>query len=412
MTTQPVTSHHRVHPVFLALTFHDVDPSLSFKHSIGTTSAHLSHQMHIHSFHHFLHANMKHHLTPLPCFHAPSKLLYFSSFALTHWYVSERLMPNKEDDASSGGSSDDYSYPPPPIPAYTVSLPNSPLMHKKVAPGGKSRSILTPGRVHTAPVIPATQSSSKQKGVSTLPNPVRHCQKESLRASCAVNSSPHHNKPQQQPQKHHQPPGFDKTCSMEELRTTVQTVASSIEHSSQDVRHLEQKMVAATEMITDRVEENIQALNLLAEVVDKLQGIIVARNHTETSPPCRPNPNRRPTPPPRVSSLSPVMIHKPPTPYPRPLSHSSAASSSSSSSSSSYSSSAGSCADSFAGYRSPKGLHGGNKPSKRSEAADHNGHIRFHNGAVARAQQEDKQDCNITGCLTTSKKKKKDKQLF
>ncbi|KAM4731101.1 uncharacterized protein FYW61_009230 isoform 3-T5 [Anableps anableps] len=326
---------------------------------------------------------------------------------------SEIPGPKKEDDASSGGSSDDYSYPPPPIPAYSVSLPNSPLMYRKGPPGGGSRSIATPGRapvrIHTAPAIPATQCCTRQQGVCTLPNPVKHWQKEPLRNSCMLNSSvSHHNQPQQQQQKHYQPPlppEFNKTCSMEELRTTVQTVASSIEHSSQDVRHLEQKMVAATEMITDRVEENVQALNLLAEVVDKLQGIIVARNHPETSPACRPNPNCRPTPPPRVSSLSPKMICKPPTPYPRPLLHSSASSSSSSSSSS-----ARSCADSFAGYHSPKELHGRNKTSKRTDDRDYNGHVRFHNGTVTRTQQEDKQNCNITGCLTTSKKKKKNKQ--
>lgn len=234
-----------------------------------------------------------------------------------------------------------------------------------------------------------------------------HCQKEPLKHSYMRNSSvPHHN--QQQQQKHYQPSPpseFNKTCSMEEVRTIVQTVASSIENSSQDVRHLEQKMLEATEIITDRVEENAQALNLLAEVVDKLQGIIVARNHPEASLSCRPKSNHRPTPPPRVSSLSPKRILKPPTPYPHPLLHSSATSSSSSSSSS-----ASSCADGFTGCHSPKGLHGGNKNSKQADDADSNGHVQFHIGTVTRAQREDKQECNIIGYLKKSMKKKKSKQ--
>lgn len=57
---------------------------------------------------------------------------------------------------------------------------------------------------------------------------------------------------------------------MKELRSAVQTVAASAKHGARDVRHLGQEMVAAAEMITDGVGENAQALNLLAEVVDKL----------------------------------------------------------------------------------------------------------------------------------------------
>ncbi|XP_047227203.1 uncharacterized protein LOC124871734 isoform X3 [Girardinichthys multiradiatus] len=334
---------------------------------------------------------------------------------------SERPRPNKEDDASSRGSSDDYSYPPPPIPAYSVSLPNSPLVYKKGAPGTESRSIPTsdraPVRVHTAPAILARQHSSWQQGVSTLPNPVRHRQKEPSKSSYILNPSVlHPNQPQQlqntsqqHQHEHYQPPsapGFNKTCSLGELRSTVHTVANSIEHSSQDARHLGQKMVAATEMITDHMEENVQALNLLAEVVDKLQGIVVTRNHSEASPPYRPKSNCHPTPPPRVSSLSPKVIHKPPTPSLWPHLHSPASSSSTSSSSSS----AGSCADGFKGYHCPKGLHGGNKTSKHLEDADNYRHFQFNNGTVTRAQQEHKQDCNITGYLTTNKKRKKNKQ--
>lgn len=163
---------------------------------------------------------------------------------------------------------------------------------------------------------------------------------------------------------------------MEELRSSVQTVASSIENGTQDVRHLGQKMVATTEMITDSVEENIQALNLLAEVVDKLQGLIVANKHPESSTP--------PPPPPKV-------FRKPPTPYPR---HLSSSSSSSSCSSSSSTTSVSSCVDSFAMSQSPKLLNRGF------------GQVRLNNGSISRASLEDQQDFDSTGCLTTKRKKR------
>uniref|UniRef100_A0A8D3C1N6 Membrane protein, palmitoylated 4a (MAGUK p55 subfamily member 4) n=1 Tax=Scophthalmus maximus TaxID=52904 RepID=A0A8D3C1N6_SCOMX len=126
-------------------------------------------------------------------------------------------------------------------------------------------------------------------------------------------------------------------------------------------------MVAATELITDSVEENTQALNLLAEVVDKLQGLIVASKHPKSSPPHRPRQRTPPPPPPRVSSISPKVVRKPPTPYPRHLSSSSSSRSSSSSSSSSPSS----CADGFPPSRSPKRLNGGSKRSTVTFGATH-----------------------------------------
>lgn len=215
---------------------------------------------------------------------------------------------------------------------------------------------------------------------------------------------PQHNKYHNQPkqiqrrmqEKHHQPSlplEINKNCSMEELRTTVQTVASSVEHSSQDVRHLGKKMMAATEMITDKVEENAQALNLLAEVIDKLQGIIVAEKHLEALSPCRPKLHIQPVPPPRGSSPSPKVIHKPSSLYPRPVSPSSASSSSSS---------AGSCLDGFTLSQSPKWLNGGAKIKKRAVDCDVYGHVRVKNGQVSRARKEDQQD---TGCLKIKKKK-------
>lgn len=293
--------------------------------------------------------------------------------------------------------------------------------------GRHSRNIATPGRTpsctgmnplrtHTAPSSPAAHHSTRQQGVCTLPTPGRQrgCQtgshnkqEEPLNRPMMIHSTaPCHNGCQKQP-KHPQPPELTKQCSMEEFRSTVQTVASSIEHGTQDVRHLGQKMVAATEMITDRVEENAQALNLLAEVVDKLQGLIVASKHPEFSPPRRPKQHPPPPPPPRVSSISPKVVHKPPTPYPRHL----LSSSSSSCSSSSSSTSVTSCADGFATSKSPKRMNGGSKRTVVTFGATHrasgsNGQLRLNNGTVSRAPLEDQQDCNSTGCLTTKKKKK------
>lgn len=332
-----------------------------------------------------------------------------------------------------GGSSDDYAYPPPPVPAYSLSLPNSPVLYKKGAQGGHSRNIRTPGRspsctgmnplrAHTAPSSPAPHRSTRQQGVSTLPTPVsdtkRHEEPLSRPLMTHYSTAPHHNgrhkqpkqtrTEQRQPKLRHHHPELTKQCSIDELRSTVQTVASSIGHNTQDVRHLGQKMVAASEMITESVEENAQALNLLAEVVDKLQGLIVASKHPEVSPPHRPK--QPPRPPPRVSSISPKVVRKPPTPYPRHLSSSSSSSCSSSSSTTSVSS----CTDGFAASRSQKQVNGGSKRTvvtfggtNRTRGGGSNGQVRLNNGTVSRAPLEDQQDCNSTGCLTTKKKKKK-----
>lgn len=254
----------------------------------------------------------------------------------------------------------------------------------------------------TAPAAPETQRLTWHQGVRTLTAPGRWCRAgpyvkhpEPLNQSHEPNYStdPQRNKHHDQT-KHTQKRTAPQHCSVEELRTTVQTVASSFEHSSQNVRHLGQKMVAATEMITDRVDENAQALVLLAEVVDKLQGIIVANKHLVVSPPCRPKLHRSPVPPPRGSSLSPTLIHKPPTPYPCPVSASSASSSSSSS--------ASSCSD---GFMSPKSSNSGTRIKKLAGGGDVSGQVWFKNGPVSRAHQQDRQDYNGTGCLKIKKKK-------
>ncbi|TNN74114.1 MAGUK p55 subfamily member 4 [Liparis tanakae] len=355
--------------------------------------------------------------------------------------------PNHKEGgvASTGGISDDYAYPPPPVSFYSLSFPNSPNFYKKGATGGQSRNIPTPGRspsctgmsplrAHTAPSSPAAHRSTRRQGVSTLPTPARQhvrqlgshnkLQEEPLTRPSVTrySTASHHNGRQKPPQrtgneqeqpKRRQPQELPKQCSVEELRSTVQTVATSIERGPQDVRHLGQKMVAATEMITGSVEENAQALNLLAEVVDKLQGLIVAGKHAEASAPRRPRRHTPPPPPPRVSSMSPKEVRKPPTPYPRRLSSSSYSSSSSSCTSSSSSTFVSACADGFMTSRCPKRPNGRSRRTVVSFGVPHgagggggNGQARLHNGAAL----EEQRDCQSTGGVTTKKKKKKKKK--
>lgn len=353
---------------------------------------------------------------------------------------SEEPKPNGKDGASTRESNDDYSYPPPPVPAYSFSLPNSPVLYKKGSTGGQSRNIPTPGktpscpgmnsfRAHTTPSSPATRRSTREQGVNTLLTPDRQhgCQagqtkphnkyqeessNHSLMFHCSTASHPngchsiprHTQNEQQQSGHHNQATELTKQCSVEELRSTVQMVASSIEHNSQDVRQLGESMVAASEMITNSVEENAQALNLLAEVVDKLQGLIVAKKHQESSPPQRKKQHNPPPPPPRVSSLSPKMVRKCPTPYPRPLSPSSSFNYSSSSSSTS------SCADDFTTSRSSTRINGGSKrmvaASQRTGRGGSDGQVRLKTGTASRVSLEDQKDSNSTGCLKAMKKKK------
>ncbi|ROJ66267.1 MAGUK p55 subfamily member 4 [Anabarilius grahami] len=78
----------------------------------------------------------------------------------------------------------------------------------------------------------------------------------------------------------HPAPVFKKQHSLDELRSTIHAVASSMDSSTSDAQDLRQKMVA-TERMTDSMEENAQALSLLVEVVDKLQGLIITSKSPE-----------------------------------------------------------------------------------------------------------------------------------
>lgn len=75
-----------------------------------------------------------------------------------------------------------------------------------------------------------------------------------------------------------------KQESLDELRTTVQLAASSMESSTKDIRLLGEKMAAATERMSDTVQDNSQALVLLTQVVDRMQSLL-ATTRTEVDHP-------------------------------------------------------------------------------------------------------------------------------
>ncbi|XP_072539656.1 uncharacterized protein [Salminus brasiliensis] len=75
-----------------------------------------------------------------------------------------------------------------------------------------------------------------------------------------------------------------KQESLDELRSTVQQAASRMERSSQDVQVLGQRMADATERMSESVQENAHALALLAQVVEKLQGLVTASSAASVPP--------------------------------------------------------------------------------------------------------------------------------
>nr|XP_040057727.1 uncharacterized protein LOC120834050 isoform X2 [Gasterosteus aculeatus aculeatus] len=331
----------------------------------------------------------------------------------------EKSNHNQGEGASTGGSSDDYAYPPPPVPVHSLSFPNSPVFYKKGTAGGRSRNVPTPGRspscsgmnpliAHTAPSSPASRRSAPptagmRQGFQTPSHNILQGCPPSHPSTAHQQSQPARNR-----QEH---PELTAQRSMEELRSAVQTVAASAKHGARDVRHLGQEMVAAAEMITDGVGENAQALNLLAEVVDKLQGLIVAGKHTEVRPPRTPKRGTPPPPPPRVSSMSPKDVRKLPTPY---QTHLPSSSSSSSCSSSSLSAGVSSKPDGFATSKRPQRTNGGSKrtvvtfgATQREGRSGSNGQVRLSHGTVSRAPLGERRDGNGTGGLTNKTKRKK-----
>ncbi|XP_034469426.1 uncharacterized protein LOC117778172 isoform X2 [Hippoglossus hippoglossus] len=75
-----------------------------------------------------------------------------------------------------------------------------------------------------------------------------------------------------------------KQESLDELRTSVQLAASSMENSTKDIKLLGEKMAAATERMSDTVQDNSHALVLLSQVVDRLQTLLSASKSDINSP--------------------------------------------------------------------------------------------------------------------------------
>ncbi|XP_053701883.1 uncharacterized protein mpp4b isoform X3 [Synchiropus splendidus] len=67
-----------------------------------------------------------------------------------------------------------------------------------------------------------------------------------------------------------------KQESLDELRSTVQLAASSMESSTKDIKLLGEKMAAATERMSETVQDNSQALILLSQVVERLQTVLAS----------------------------------------------------------------------------------------------------------------------------------------
>lgn len=75
-----------------------------------------------------------------------------------------------------------------------------------------------------------------------------------------------------------------KQESLDELRTTVQLAASSMESSTKGIKLLGEKMAAVTERMSETVQDNSHALVLLTQVVDRLQTLLAATRSENNSP--------------------------------------------------------------------------------------------------------------------------------
>ncbi|TWW80227.1 MAGUK p55 subfamily member 4 [Takifugu flavidus] len=206
---------------------------------------------------------------------------------------------SKGEAGSPSGSShtDDYAHPPPPICAvYSLSLPTSPILYKRGAIWSHSRNVHTTDRTQFFTGV----RGSNQQGGHLPPGPASNCLGSTEKGLAVCGYQQH-------------PAG--------ELRSTIQMLPKGVDRGPQDAPQCSQKIVAAT--VTD--SRNDRAINLLDEVVDKLQNFTVS-NKPLSSPPQR---LKRKIPL-RNSTVSPKVPHKHPTTYPCPISSSSSSSVSSS----------------------------------------------------------------------------------
>lgn len=289
----------------------------------------------------------------------------------------------------------DYAYPPFPLPAFSQTTPNSPTCYSST--GGRPRTVPTTRVAARAQTAPSSPMAKHNKGLGTVHRFHRPFFDLTNQRHPSLDRTDYQ-RPCQGPTDQRNPsldltnqkrPSVVKQASVDELRSTVHTVTSSMEHSTRDVRHLGQRMVKATELMSDSVEENAQALNLLAEVVDKLQGLIVA-----SKPPEAPRPKPFPPPPARFYRSSST-----------PSSSSSSPSSSSSSCLHDYEEGQWSTREKSS---SGPGLNGRSKGKVTIVVPPKTEQAQLSNGTACRPG-EDPQDHDTTGCLSSKKHKKKKK---
>ncbi|XP_067265053.1 uncharacterized protein DDB_G0271670 [Chanodichthys erythropterus] len=195
----------------------------------------------------------------------------------------------------------------------------------------------------------------------------------------------------------HPAPVVKKQHSLDELRSTVHAVASSMDSSTSDAQDLRQKMVAATERMTDSMEENAQALSLLVEVVDKLQGLIITSKSPEVRHASRPQHVSK-----TASTYSPIVPSK--KSFSTTPLFSSSFSSSSSSTASSCSSSSLSC-NMDVPHVAPQCKASSSQTRNRSVTpGNKTGQTSLSNGLTASSPND---DCDTILCLSSKKKKSK-----
>lgn len=71
---------------------------------------------------------------------------------------------------------------------------------------------------------------------------------------------------------------------MDELRSTLQLAASSVDSSVRDMQVLGQEMAAASQCLWDTVRGSHQALELLGRLVERLQAVLANTQSPRTRP--------------------------------------------------------------------------------------------------------------------------------
>lgn len=256
---------------------------------------------------------------------------------------------------------DDYARPPPPVPALSSSSSSS-VRYRSGPTRSQCRKVCTPDRTQSFPAPRSVAAGSSQQGGHFPPGPNRkhlHHPGSSRREQGPAASRSLHQHP------------------AAELRSTMWVETKGGE--SQDAPYSSQKTVAGTG--TGSRDEDVQALKLLAVVVDRLQRFKVPNQQRSTSPP-------------KISlrsSTSPKMAHTPPMPYLGPIF---------SPSSSSSASSVSSREDNLTGQTqtavrcdSTHKMPGGRRQER----------VRLSSGSSSGEPLEEQQDCGSPGALSSSR---------